>query len=61
MIHLQLPLLCESKSYCIFKYLAYQHSIIVRQHRQARALFARVFGSIHLPPPLLTVPRFFIV
>ena len=44
-----------------FKYLAYQHSIIVRQHRQARALFARVFGSIHLPPPLLTVPRFFIV
>ena len=31
------------KSYCIFKYLAYQHSIIVRQHRQARALFARAF------------------
>ena len=43
------------------EYLAYQHSIIARQHRQARALFVRVFGSIHLPPPLLTAPRFFIV
>ena len=54
-------LLCESKSNSIIKYLAYQRSIIARQHRQALALFARVFGSIHLPPPLLTVPRFFIV
>jgi len=53
--------LCESKSYCLFNDLAYQYSIIAWPHRQARALFARVFGSIHLPPPLLTLPRFFIV
>ena len=33
----------------------------MRQYRQALALFTRVFGSIHLPPALLTVPRFFIV
>jgi hypothetical protein len=41
--------------------LTYQHSIIVWQHRQARAFLALGFGSIHLPPALLTAPRFFIV
>jgi hypothetical protein len=56
-----IPILCESKFHCIFRYLPYQHSIMVRQHRQALALFARVFGSIHLPPALLTAPCFFIV